>query len=119
MVQPWWLGHLERPQGLGEGSSAGESEGSLRVLRWAYGAVANASAAQITERRRELLGGRTADRALMDLYEEVAQLWRRLNEIGTKKSHLQGLRCVLLHYPDAFETPVYASGSCWYTLGLL
>lgn len=94
VVQPWWLGHLERFQAAGEGSSAGEADGPLRVLRWAYGAVVNASASQITERRRELLGGRTADRALMDLYEEVAQLWRRLNEIGTKKSHLQSLRCV-------------------------
>ena len=92
MVQPWWLGHLERPQGDASNSAAGEQDGALRLLRWAYGAVVNASAAQITERRRELLGGRTADRALMDLYEEVAQLWRRLNEIGTKKSHLTGLR---------------------------
>ena len=73
------------------------------MLRWAYGAVANASAAQITERRRELLGGRTADRALMDLYEEVAQLWRRLNEIGSKKSHLQGLRCLLPIHHDAYQ----------------
>ena len=118
-MQPWWLGHLERPQGSGEGSSAGESEGSLRVLRWAYGAVANASAAQITERRRELLGGRTADRALMDLYEEVAQLWRRLNEIGTKKSHLQGLRFVRLsNYPDAPTVLRCASGSCCNRMGL-
>lgn len=93
VVQPWWLGHLERPQGQAAASSASEGAGALRVLRWAYGAVVNATAAQITERRRELLAGRSADRALMDLYEEVAQLWRRLNEIGTKKSHLQGLRC--------------------------
>ncbi|CAK0744637.1 hypothetical protein CVIRNUC_001563 [Coccomyxa viridis] len=92
VVQPWWLGHLERPQGQAAASSASEGAGALRVLRWAYGAVVNATAAQITERRRELLAGRSADRALMDLYEEVAQLWRRLNEIGTKKSHLQGLR---------------------------
>jgi hypothetical protein len=92
VVQPWWLGHLDRQQGDASSSASAEPDGALRLLRWAYGAVVNASAAQIAERRRELLGGRSADRALMDLYEEVAQLWRRLNEIGTKKSHLTALR---------------------------
>lgn len=111
IVQPWWLGHLEHIPGAEAGASSasalsvgtgstGEAVGPLRVLRWAYGAVVNAAAATISERRRELLGGRTADRALMDLYEEVAQLWRRLNDIGTKKSHLQALRC---GFPDSAE----------------
>lgn len=70
--------------------------GELRVLRWVYGAVVNATAAQAADRRRELLAGRTADAALLGLYEDIALVWRRLHELGTKKTRLQQLRCATL-----------------------
>ena len=63
------------------------------MLRWVYGAVVNATAAQAADRRRELLAGRTADAALLGLYEDIALVWRRLHELGTKKTRLQQLRC--------------------------
>lgn len=50
---------------------------------------------QATGRRLELLAGRTADAALLALYEEIAAIWRRLHELGDKKSRLQQLRCAL------------------------
>ena len=91
VVQPWWMDHLQQPQPI-DANDPDPSDGDLRILRWAYGAVVNTTAAQMMERRRELLGGRTADAALMALYEEIAQIWRKLNELGTKKSRLQQLR---------------------------
>ena len=73
MVQPWWLGHLERPQGQAAASSASEGAGALRVLRWAYGAVVKRP-----PRRRSPSAAASswpADRPTArswDLYEEVA-----------------------------------------------
>jgi hypothetical protein len=52
---------------------------------------------QAAGRRLELLAGRTADAALLALYEEVAAVWRRLHELGDKKARLQQLRCAARH----------------------
>lgn len=103
VVQPWWMNHLleargadtnEIPGGTTTGGIA-EADVGLRLLRWAYGAVVNTTAAAVMERRRELLSGKTADAALLGLYEDIARVWRRLNELGSKKSRLQQLRCAL------------------------
>lgn len=66
--------------------------GALKVLRWAYGAVVNTAAAQAADRRRELLNGKTADAALLQLYEDIANAWRRINDVGSKKARMQQLR---------------------------
>ncbi len=79
---------------MNAGDGAVDASGDLRLLRWAYSAVVNTTAAAVTERRRELLSGKTADAALLGLYEDIARVWRRLNELGSKKSRLQQLRCV-------------------------
>ncbi len=105
VVQPWWLNHLLEPKGMDAGGGTVDASGDLRLLRWAYGAVVNTTAAAVTERRRELLSGKTADAALLGLYEDIARVWRRLNELGSKKSRLQQLRCVLfasLIFPKAY-----------------
>jgi len=93
VVQPWWMNHLLEARALDENSSSGNYiSGDLRLLRWAYGAVVNTTAAAVMERRRELLSGKTADAALLGLYEDIARVWRCLNELGSKKSRLQHLR---------------------------
>lgn len=95
VVQPWWMNHLLEARGADVDSGVGatpEAAGDVRLLRWAYGAVVNTTAAAVTERRRELLSGKTADAALLGLYEDIARVWRRLNELGSKKSRLQQLR---------------------------
>lgn len=92
VVQPWWMNHLLEARGLNENSSGSSASGDLRLLRWAYGAVVNTTAATVMERRRELLSGKTADAALLGLYEDIARVWRCLNELGSKKSRLQHLR---------------------------
>ena len=52
----------------------------------------NTAAAEAAERRRELLMGRPADAALLVYYEDMAAVWRRLHDLGSKKSRLQQLR---------------------------
>jgi hypothetical protein len=94
VVQPWWMNHLLECSRSGGSASSAEAraQGALKVLRWAYGAVVNTTGAHAADRRRELLSGKTADAALLQLYEDIAQIWRRLNEQGTKKTRLQQLR---------------------------
>ncbi|KAK9819988.1 hypothetical protein WJX72_004826 [[Myrmecia] bisecta] len=91
VVQPWWLDHLLE-KGW-EAESQPEAGGSkLRILRWIYGNVVNATAEEFCERQREVLGSREREVAILDLYEDVAYTWRSLFVVQERKRSLSALR---------------------------
>ncbi|GIL47102.1 hypothetical protein Vafri_4016 [Volvox africanus] len=85
LVADWWLHHLRLDGG-------GPVPDELRVLRWVYGNVINVQAEEFCARQRELRGGRDRDAAILDLYDEVAAVWRSLQAVTDKRSRLEALR---------------------------
>ncbi len=74
-VADWWLQHLRAEGGGGGGSIAVDD---MRVLRWVYGNIINVQSEEFCARQRELRGGRDRDAAILELYDEVAAVWRSL-----------------------------------------
>ncbi|GIL70608.1 hypothetical protein Vretifemale_1330 [Volvox reticuliferus] len=85
LVADWWLHHLR----LDVGSPVPDE---LRVLRWVYGNIINVQAEEFCARQRELRAGRDRDAAILDLYDEVAAVWRSLQAVTDKRSRLEALR---------------------------
>ncbi|EFJ51048.1 hypothetical protein VOLCADRAFT_103689 [Volvox carteri f. nagariensis] len=85
VVADWWLQHLRLNGG-------GPVPDELRVLRWVYGNIINVQAEEFCARQRELRGGRDRDTAILDLYDEVAAVWRSLQAVTDKRSRLEALR---------------------------
>ncbi|KXZ47471.1 hypothetical protein GPECTOR_35g909 [Gonium pectorale] len=85
LVADWWLQHLRL-----DGSAHGPDE--MRVLRWVYGNIINVQAEEFCARQRELRGGRERDAAILELYDEVAAVWRSLQAVTDKRSRLEALR---------------------------
>ena len=71
-----------------------EAGNDLRLLRWIYGKVVNVAAEAFCDRQRELLGTRDRDPVIMDMYEEIAGIWRQMYALGERKRALSGLRQV-------------------------
>lgn len=78
-VADWWLQHLRAEGGGGSGSNTVDD---MRVLRWVYGNIINVQSEEFCARQRELRGGRDRDAAILELYDEVAAVWRSL-QVGS------------------------------------
>ncbi|KAK9864724.1 hypothetical protein WJX84_007033 [Apatococcus fuscideae] len=89
VVASWWLDHLHE-KGVEE--SRADAANELRLLRWIYGKVVNVAAEAFCDRQRELLGTRDRDPVIMDMYEEIAGIWRQMYALGERKRALSGLR---------------------------
>lgn len=99
-VADWWLQHLRlegppanpnQAQQLAQLAAPGSAD-EMRVLRWLYGNIINVQAEEFCARQRELRGGRERDVAILELYDEVAAVWRSLQAVTDKRSRLEALR---------------------------
>ncbi|KAK9867624.1 hypothetical protein WJX84_000248 [Apatococcus fuscideae] len=89
VVASWWLDHLHEK---GYEESRVDAKNDIRLLRWIYGKVVNVAAEAFCDRQRDLLGSRDRDPVIMDMYEEIAGIWRQMYALGERKRALSGLR---------------------------
>lgn len=105
-VADWWLQHLR----LDGGAPAPDE---LRVLRWAYGSVVYVAAEDFAARQRELRNGRDRDAAILELYDEVAAVWRNLQVRGwTPYSNPQSLHTPVMCVAAGQRAPGSVGHSC-------
>jgi len=90
LVSPWWLEHLR--QSSKNRDPAGDAEADTRVLRWVYGNIESAQAEELASRQASLRGGLDRTAALLELYEGLAEAWRRMQRVADRQRRLEQLR---------------------------
>eukprot|EP00775_Hariotina_reticulata_P010977 gene10977-11132_t len=86
----WWVEHLQQSSKAGD--TAADAAADLRLLRWVFGNIASSQAEEFASRQAALRG--TADRttALFDMYEGMANAWRRMQRVADQRRVLEQLR---------------------------
>jgi hypothetical protein len=90
LVAPWWLEHLRTSSKAKDPS--GDAEVDIRVLRWVYGNIESAQAEELASRQASLRGGLDRTPALLELYEALAEAWRRMQRVADRQRRLEQLR---------------------------
>jgi hypothetical protein len=91
LVAPWWLEHLRQSSKQAK-DQAGDAEADIRVLRWVYGNIESAQAEELSSRQASLRGGMDRKAALHELYEALAEAWRRMQRVADRQRRLEQLR---------------------------
>lgn len=91
LVAPWWLEHLRQSSKQAK-DQAGDAEADIRVLRWVYGNIESAQAEELASRQASLRGGLDRTAALLELYEGLAEAWRRMQRVADRQRRLEQLR---------------------------
>jgi hypothetical protein len=90
LVAPWWLEHLRTSSKSKD--PKGDAEADIRVLRWVYGNIESAQAEELASRQASLRGGLDRTPALLELYEALAEAWRRMQRVADRQRRLEQLR---------------------------
>jgi hypothetical protein len=90
LVAPWWLEHLRQSSKAKD--QTGDAEADMRVLRWVYGNIESAQAEELAGRQAALRGGLDRTSALWELYEGLAEAWRRMQRVADRQRRLEQLR---------------------------
>jgi hypothetical protein len=71
---------------------AADASADLRLLRWVFGNIASSQAEEFASRQAALRGGVDRTTALFDMYEGMANAWRRMQRVADQRRVLEQLR---------------------------
>eukprot|EP00878_Enallax_costatus_P023432 GHUV01024925.1.p1 GENE.GHUV01024925.1~~GHUV01024925.1.p1 ORF type:complete len:987 (+),score=452.01 GHUV01024925.1:408-3368(+) len=86
----WWLDHLQQSGTAGEPPAAAAVD--TRVLRWVYGNIVSSQAEEFASAQAALRGQMDRSTALLEMYEGMANAWRRMQRVADKRRLLEQLR---------------------------
>jgi hypothetical protein len=86
----WWLEHLQQSGKAADPPATAAAD--QRVLRWVYGNIVSSQAEEFAAGQTALRCNLDRQTALLELYEGMANAWRRMQRVADKKRVLEQLR---------------------------
>ncbi|WIA10238.1 hypothetical protein OEZ85_010438 [Tetradesmus obliquus] len=86
----WWLEHLQQSGKAADPPPAAAAD--QRVLRWLYGNIVSSQAEEFAAGQAALSCNLDRQTALLELYEGMANAWRRMQRVADKRRVLEQLR---------------------------
>lgn len=86
----WWLDHFQQSGSAGDPPAAAAAD--TRVLRWVYGNIVSSQAEEFASAQAALRGQMDRSTALLEMYEGMANAWRRMQRVADKRRLLEQLR---------------------------
>jgi hypothetical protein len=86
----WWVEHLQQSGKAADPPAAAAAD--QRVLRWVYGNIVSSQAEEFAAGQTALRCNLDRQTALLELYEGMANAWRRMQRVADKRRVLEQLR---------------------------
>jgi hypothetical protein len=86
----WWVEHLQQSGKAADPPAAAAAD--QRVLRWVYGNIVSSQAEEFAAGQAALSCNLDRQTALLELYEGMANAWRRMQRVADKRRVLEQLR---------------------------